>query len=370
MLSPQAEAQNTSANQKVAQRKEIWHRAVQVVSTEYGRPEVHPVEPGFSSDRSLRKAIKDLIAQADPSIKLLTPEELETYKARLKDIPDEFYSSPLSPYHSSFFFAPRVGPYDESAPYDFKDEAAWLYIRNLDWPGLVERVDRVMAEMNKLHRVILDLRGTAGDDPEIASCLAARFVSGSQLLSTTERSDGFQFVRYDVTKNGVIRKLRSVTDVANDTNASVIGKVSARYTGDLVVVVNQETQGTAEALAYVLQKSGRAKVFGVPTKGRASLTKFFSLDEEGKLVLAAPARTLLTDRNDNLHPVVPDFYFDGFGGLSHIAAWMNRHWYDSEIVLILGMFVLTVAYLHLVLLILVWLFRGIDKIAARRRNRG
>jgi len=109
-------------------------------------------------------------------------------------------------------------------------------------------------------KLIVDLRGLAGGDPEAAAAVAALFARGD-LGALREKG-----------KEKPLRNLAS--------------EAAPAYTGELVVLVDPYTAGAAELLAAMLQKSANAKLVGTPSFGWAG--------ERSRLELSNGERLLLT----------------------------------------------------------------------------
>jgi carboxyl-terminal processing protease len=109
-------------------------------------------------------------------------------------------------------------------------------------------------------KMIVDLRGLAGGEPESAAAVAGLFAKG-ELGALREK--------------GKEKPLRSLASEA-----------APAYSGEVVVLVDGYTAGAGELLAAMLQKSAHAKVVGTPSFGWAG--------ERSRLELSNGSRLLLT----------------------------------------------------------------------------
>lgn len=107
-------------------------------------------------------------------------------------------------------------------------------------------------------KLLVDLRGISGGDPEAAFAIAGLFASGDL---------------------GSLREKEKV-------GKSFTGTAAAGYPVELVVLVDGYTSGAAEILAAVLQQKAGAKLAGVPTFGWAG--------ERSRIELEGGARLYLT----------------------------------------------------------------------------
>jgi carboxyl-terminal processing protease len=116
-----------------------------------------------------------------------------------------------------------------------------------------------LSATNDLKGVVLDLRYAGGDDYEAAARAADQFLTTAQPLL----SWGDQSAR-STAKSGAI-------------------------TNPLMVLVNRDTSGAAEALAAVLRNTEAGLVIGSPTAGQAYVFQDFPLRNGGQLRIATGA---------------------------------------------------------------------------------
>lgn len=106
-------------------------------------------------------------------------------------------------------------------------------------------------------KLLIDLRGISGGDPDAAFALAGLLVTGDL---------------------GSLREKEKV-------GKSYTGSGAAGYQGDLVVLVDGYTAGAAEIFAAVLQQRAGAKLAGVPTFGWAGERSRVELESGARLYL-------------------------------------------------------------------------------------
>jgi C-terminal processing protease CtpA/Prc len=144
--------------------------------------------------------------------------------------------------------------------------------------GLADEIAMAMAGLrssNELTGWVLDLRFSGGRDYRVAASVADQFVEGGRPL-----------VRFD------------------DTEVSSTGEGDAKY--PVVILVNSETKGAAEALAGALREAGPAVILGSPTAGQAQSMRAFDLEQGGQLFIAS-APVQVGEGVDLDNGVIPDF---------------------------------------------------------------
>ncbi len=217
-----------------------------------------------------------------------------------------------------------------------------LTLKNLDWVEVHEWIDPWVKEMEELPGGILDLRGAKGNDPVVAALVAARFLAEDVVLfQVHERHPGHLGVTttYEI-QNGVVVRTFS------NGSAQELGTVKSRYSNKLVVLVDDHTAGTAEALAHALQHTGRATVVGAKkSRGDSIVTTHIRTDAGGEpLTVVLEAGQLLTHDGKELGAVTPDRYVWILGSTSVLdeayAELAGHPWYYQPgkvlVVLILG----------------------------------
>lgn len=159
-----------------------------------------------------------------------------------------------------------------------------VYGENVGYLGIVGVVEGLGEELaaakaglrssNELKGWVLDLRFASGSDARAAAAAADQFVDS-----------GHPLVQFD--------------DVAaRSTDAG-----DAEY--PLVVLVNSETRGAAEALAGALREAGPAVVLGSRTAGQAYAMRAFDLEQGGQLLIAS-APVLVGEGVSLENGLVPD----------------------------------------------------------------
>ena len=163
-------------------------------------------------------------------------------------------------------------------------EEAYVYLR-VAWvePGLAEQVQGGFGKLSadkKLKGLVLDLRFAKGQDYATAVKVADRFID-------TERPQ--------LTLGGA--QLRSTT------------KTDA-WTIPVVVLMNRQTAGAAEALAALLRQNHIGLLLGTTTAGEASLFKEFTLSDGQRLRLATGAVQLGDGEAMSAKGINPDIPLD------------------------------------------------------------
>ncbi len=164
----------------------------------------------------------------------------------------------------------------------FEEAYAYLRVARVE-PGLAEQVQRGFEKLNadkKLKGLVLDLRFAKGQDYATAVKVADRFID-------TERPQ--------LTLAGA--QLRSTT------------KTDA-WTIPVVVLMNRQTAGAAEALAALLRQNHVALLIGTTTAGEASLFKEFTLSDGQRLRLATGAVKLGEGEPLSAKGINPDITLD------------------------------------------------------------
>ena len=180
-----------------------------------------------------------------------------------------------------------------------QDDWYKLKLENLDWVGLPSFIDEFKEELQKHKDLIIDLRGTGGNDPVVAARLAARFMESGFVLGTMNGS-GMQS-SYLVDGGNVVR-----VDSEAKQRLDEPGLVE-RHNNRVTILVDSQTSGTAEAFASAMQKSGRARVIGIRSSGKSAIVGTFqaSVGDE-QIVVQASAGQLTNADGSVMAPVLPD----------------------------------------------------------------
>jgi hypothetical protein len=122
---------------------------------------------------------------------------------------------------------------------------------------------------------ILDLRFATGTDYEVAAAVVGRFLDNGQKLFTLKRADGAD------------REFRA------QAAAAAPQELKARLAeAPLMVLVNADTSGSAEAVAGALRARGRCLVIGTRTAGSAVDWEDVTLSD-GRLLRLASAKVVV-----------------------------------------------------------------------------
>ncbi|MCL5096100.1 MAG: S41 family peptidase [Candidatus Omnitrophica bacterium] len=159
-------------------------------------------------------------------------------------------------------------------------DSAYAYLRvNRVGTGLGDDITKVLRELkgtNNLNGLVIDLRFAGGQDYAAAAAAADPFVTKDQPLltwgTTTARSSA-------------------------KTNAVTL---------PVVVLMNHETTGAAEALAGILRETDVALLIGAPTAGQATAFQEFPLRDGQILRIATAAVKLGNGQPLSLQGLTPD----------------------------------------------------------------
>jgi len=119
-------------------------------------------------------------------------------------------------------------------------------------------VNEALARYPDLDGIILDLRSTGGDDERAAAKLAGLFIGRAPVMRIVETA---------------MEEVEIVPGGDAVTHAPV------------VVVVSNQTRGTAEAVAAAFYEAGRGVLIGTPTAGTARIASRIDLKDGGALEL-------------------------------------------------------------------------------------
>jgi carboxyl-terminal processing protease len=158
------------------------------------------------------------------------------------------------------------------------------YIRLADvTDGTVAALDAALAKLaeEKANGFVLDLRFADGTNYTAAAEIASRFVSGGEELFTLKSSE-----------NGA-RVFRASAET-KPASAAGLDLTSA----PLVLLVNAQTRGSAEALAGALRAHDRGIVIGSKTAGMAAAWKDVKLSD-GQVLRLATAKIVLPANDED-----------------------------------------------------------------------
>jgi C-terminal processing protease CtpA/Prc len=124
--------------------------------------------------------------------------------------------------------------------------------------GAVDIVKKALDTYTDAEGIILDLRASSGDDERAAAKLAWLFIGAKPVMRIIETS----FDEVEVLPNA-----DAITDVP------------------VVVLMSDQTRGTAEAIAAAFYENNRGVLVGTPTAGNARIATEIDLDNGGMLEL-------------------------------------------------------------------------------------
>lgn len=124
--------------------------------------------------------------------------------------------------------------------------------------GAVAIVNEALARHSDVSGIVLDLRSTSGDDERAAAKLAGLFV-------------------------GAVPVMR-IVETARDEVEVVPGGAAVTET-PVVVLMSDQTRGTAEAIAAAFYENNRGVLVGTPTRGSARTATTIDLADGGALEL-------------------------------------------------------------------------------------
>ena len=124
--------------------------------------------------------------------------------------------------------------------------------------GAVDIIKSALNKYSDVDGVILDLRASSGDDERAAAKLAGLFIGAKPVMRIIETS----FDEVEVLPNA-----DAITDVP------------------VVVLMSDQTRGTAEAIAAAFYEYNRGVLVGTPTAGNARIATEIDLDNGGMLEL-------------------------------------------------------------------------------------
>lgn len=210
--------------------------------------------------------------------------------------------------------------FDMRGSYSSSSGYLLITLKALDDPWVLEPLDSFItyfeSERVPATGMVIDLRDTRGDNPDLAAQVAARFVTSGKLFGYNAGSGSNRYkVEYEI-KNGQL--VKTYTGAVNKTEIVELPADMVRYEKKVVVAVNGNTSGTAEALAIALQATGRATITGAPTQAQPALYSHIreTVDSGEDLVVIAPSRLLAKPDGSTMPGVTPD----------------TRVWYAGDII--------------------------------------
>ncbi len=191
-----------------------------------------------------------------------------------------------------------------------------MRLSNLDWVKIPEIVGRHVKTINLLKECTVDLRGASGDNPELAARVAARLIyrlPGEILCFNETRLGKTQTTSYNIDE----RDGKRVLVCSAGSLKTVVEEIEDVVSGKIIVLVDSQTSGTAEALALALQRGG-ATISGTETANRSVLvsTETFKVGDT-ELLVQVPTKRLVPGRNYKSLVIAPD----NFTGTKNGRGW-------------------------------------------------
>ena len=124
--------------------------------------------------------------------------------------------------------------------------------------GAVDIIKNALNKYTGVQGVVLDLRASSGDDEKAAAKLAGMFIGENPVMRIVETS---------MDEIEVVANTNAITDVP------------------VVVLMSDQTRGTAEAIAYAFYENKRGVLVGTPTAGNARIATVIDLNNGGMLEL-------------------------------------------------------------------------------------
>lgn len=225
-----------------AVEKSLYQEILQVLQERYAEP------TSIGPKKITESAVGALLDSLKGTARLIEPETVPSPSASAPPLVDS--ACGIDP----FIGYVRVHALEEGTARQLQDEV------------------QKMIQQQHISSLILDLRFGRGTDFAVVPAVAAPFFADSRELFTIQRSSGLQGY--------------GTTPSIFNTNLL------------LIVLVNQETQGTAEVLAGCLQDQGRAILIGrAPTAGAAYETTDTRLSN-GRILRYASGKVTLPHKGD------------------------------------------------------------------------
>ena len=124
--------------------------------------------------------------------------------------------------------------------------------------GAVDIIKSALNKYSDINGIILDLRASSGDDERAAAKLAGLFIGAKPVMRIIETA----FDEVEVLPNAA-----AITDMP------------------VVVLMSDQTRGTAEAIAAAFYENNRGVLVGTPTAGNARIATEIDLENGGMLEL-------------------------------------------------------------------------------------
>ncbi|MEE9230516.1 MAG: S41 family peptidase [Acidobacteriota bacterium] len=248
--------------------------------------------PG-DQERALSEIARLLSAFEDRYTRLRTPEQtLEKYFWRRPDSPE--------------LRAGRTNEANRSVIARLLDEnLAYLKLADFQTPRLAAVVREILAQLGDSSALVLDLRGNPGGLKDEARKVAELLVQPDTLLGVEQRRGGSD-------------EIRAGPDAGLYSEAPI------------VVLVDENTASAAEALARMLQSTGRATIMGDVTRGKG-VSQAVRLLPGGYSLLVTASRSLdASGRPLDSQGVVPEITPEEGSGKEDPALQKAREWLQPE----------------------------------------
>lgn len=189
--------------------------------------------------------------------------------------------------------------------YMLDDETGYLYVPTFNSAGVADEVHRLLAALMQegMRALVLDLRGNLGGRLSELGLVLGAFIEGPWAQAVSRGSIAWQGTfRIDDKGKGI-----NVLKAADGSSISELRLSAApvRFEGPMVVLVDAQNSSAGEIGPLVLQRMGRAKVVGEPTRGNVEAVRGFDLPD-GSLVMVAVANVQGIDGVRFDDGVVPD----------------------------------------------------------------
>ncbi|MEM8996486.1 MAG: S41 family peptidase [Acidobacteriota bacterium] len=155
--------------------------------------------------------------------------------------------------------------------------------------------DIELPAIQEAEKLLIDLRGVAGGDPQLAYEVAALFTGGD--LGALRRRD---------------RDIEVFT-----------GEEATAFTGRIAVLVDRSTQGAAEILVTILRQQLEAGVIGEATFGHSGVLEAVELSNGGTLMITSAFFTG-PDREPIAEKIEPDVWVRGRPGVDDEGEVVDR----------------------------------------------
>lgn len=257
-----------------------------------------------------------------------TPVSISVRRGEDQNLDLNFDSGIVPDWSLSMSYEGQGGGY----PNDLRYNRFIMGVKNLDYAAFMDDFHEDF--ISEFPGGIMDFRGASGEDVELAVKFIAAFHGGTaELLRIKERVDGKEVVTvYARNADGDIERRRGT-----EVDVVFSGLKPLEYDGKLVIIVDSQTSGTAEAVVHALKSLGRASVVGWSTAGRSQLSTHYNLSDvsaisydSGRLLMSdgSPMTAVSVDRTVVVSDNAMDTALNQLSGKSRIN--------DSEMIIFIG----------------------------------